>query len=399
MQLVQLVVEADAVVVGRHQPEVRAEPVIVQQFLLVLELGQARHLERRQLLDRAVDRGLPAVHERVPVLVVEADPRQEDLEPLLDLRRVADLVRGDVDVAVDDAVLDAEHGRDLEHAALVEPDREVARLRRDHVERRHRLREVHAVVEPEAVLLGLAPLGIEEEVVRIHLLPALGAFGSGHVEGAEELRLGVRLGHLGLLDGLAAGECNPRAFARSRQCELPPPPRLPFWRCASSTSVSTPCRSRGSRDPALPSGGLTTSVVSVTTDVRRDGPPVVGYGFGSFGRYAQGGLIRERFAPPPARRRRRARSLPGLGGDDGRREARRPRRALRRRRALDMALWDASAKAAGLPLHRFLADTLTQARPTRTSPLRRRRLSVSRGRPRSARRRRLAACSASATRC
>jgi D(-)-tartrate dehydratase len=50
-------------------------------------------------------------------------------------------------------------------------------------------------------------------------------------------------------------------------------------------------------DPSLPGGGLTTSVVSVTTDVQRGGAPVVGYGFGSFGRYAQGGLIRERFAP------------------------------------------------------------------------------------------------------
>ena len=175
MQLVELVVEPDAVVVGRHQPEVRAELVVVQQLLLVLERRELRHLERRELRDRAVDRGLPAVDEHVPVLVVEADPRQEHLEPLLDLGRVADLVRRDVDVAVDDAVLDAEHGRDLEDAALVEADREVARLGRDHVEGRHRLREVHAVVEPEALLLGLAPLGIEEEVVRIHLLPALGA--------------------------------------------------------------------------------------------------------------------------------------------------------------------------------------------------------------------------------
>ena len=116
-------------------------------------------------------------------------------------------------------------------------------------------------------------------------------------------------------------------------------------------------------DPALPSGGLTTSVVSVTTDVRRDGAPVVGYGFGSFGRYAQGGLIRERFAP---------RLLAAGGGLD-------PFRAWEAMMAgekpgghgercvaigaLDMALWDASAKAAGLPLHRHLAETVTQARP------------------------------------
>lgn len=50
-------------------------------------------------------------------------------------------------------------------------------------------------------------------------------------------------------------------------------------------------------DPAIPSGGLTTSLVAVTTNVLRAGRPVVGYGFASIGRFGQGGLIRERFAP------------------------------------------------------------------------------------------------------
>src|SRR5262252_5286431 len=42
---------------------------------------------------------------------------------------------------------------------------------------------------------------------------------------------------------------------------------------------------------------MTTSLVAVVTDVVRDGRRVVGYGFNSNGRYGQGGLIRERFAP------------------------------------------------------------------------------------------------------
>src|SRR5258707_11518410 len=42
---------------------------------------------------------------------------------------------------------------------------------------------------------------------------------------------------------------------------------------------------------------MTTSLVAVVTDVVRDGRTVVGYGFNSNGRYGQGGLIRERFAP------------------------------------------------------------------------------------------------------
>src|SRR5258707_2754600 len=42
---------------------------------------------------------------------------------------------------------------------------------------------------------------------------------------------------------------------------------------------------------------MTLSHVAIVTDVKRDGRPVVGYGFNSNGRYGQGGLIRERFAP------------------------------------------------------------------------------------------------------
>jgi L-alanine-DL-glutamate epimerase-like enolase superfamily enzyme len=121
-------------------------------------------------------------------------------------------------------------------------------------------------------------------------------------------------------------------------------------------------------DPAVPPGGLTTSMVALVTDVVRDGQPVVGYGFASVGRYAQGGLIRERFAP----RLLAAQDLAdetGTGPD--------PFRAWTAMMAgekagghgercvavgtLDMALWDAAAKIAGLPLHRFLAGRLGRA--------------------------------------
>jgi len=120
-------------------------------------------------------------------------------------------------------------------------------------------------------------------------------------------------------------------------------------------------------DPSLPSGGLTTSAVALVTDVVRDGRVIVGYGFASVGRYAQGGLIRERFAP-----RLLSAQDPDLVDADGRNID--PLRAWTLMMAgekrgghgercvavgtLDMALWDAAAKIAGLPLNRFLADRL-----------------------------------------
>lgn len=110
---------------------------------------------------------------------------------------------------------------------------------------------------------------------------------------------------------------------------------------------------------------MTTSLVAVVTDAKRDGRPVIGYGFNSNGRYGQGGLIRERFAPrllgaPPA-------SLLNDTGDnlDPDRiwatlmQNEKPGGHGERSVAvgtLDMAVWDAVAKIAGVPLFRYLAQ-------------------------------------------
>jgi L-alanine-DL-glutamate epimerase-like enolase superfamily enzyme len=109
---------------------------------------------------------------------------------------------------------------------------------------------------------------------------------------------------------------------------------------------------------------MTTSLVAVVTNVTRDGCPVVGYGFNSNGRYGQGGLIRERFAPrileaEPA-------SLADASGDNldpdkvwaAMMANEKPGGHGERSVAvgtIDMAVWDAVAKIAGKPLFRLLA--------------------------------------------
>lgn len=110
---------------------------------------------------------------------------------------------------------------------------------------------------------------------------------------------------------------------------------------------------------------MTCSVVAVVTDVIRDGKPVIGYGFNSNGRYAAGGLLRERFLP----RLREAKpetlvNEEGINLDPFRIWAtmmtnEKPGGHGERSVAvgsIDMAVWDAVAKIEDRPLYRVLAD-------------------------------------------
>jgi L-alanine-DL-glutamate epimerase-like enolase superfamily enzyme len=110
---------------------------------------------------------------------------------------------------------------------------------------------------------------------------------------------------------------------------------------------------------------MTTSLVAVVTDAVRDGRRVVGYGFNSNGRYGQGGLIRERFAP------RIMEAQPASLLDETR-DNLDPDRIWAAMMAnekpgghgersvavgtIDMAVWDAVAKIANKPLFRLLAE-------------------------------------------
>jgi L-alanine-DL-glutamate epimerase-like enolase superfamily enzyme len=110
---------------------------------------------------------------------------------------------------------------------------------------------------------------------------------------------------------------------------------------------------------------MTTSLVAVVTDVKRDGKTVVGYGFNSNGRYGQGGLIRERFAPRILEAE--AKTLLDDTGDNldpdrvwaAMMSNEKPGGHGERSVAvgtIDMAVWDAVAKIAGKPLFRLLAE-------------------------------------------
>ncbi|HEX8814608.1 MAG TPA: enolase C-terminal domain-like protein [Terriglobales bacterium] len=113
-------------------------------------------------------------------------------------------------------------------------------------------------------------------------------------------------------------------------------------------------------------GQLSTSLVAIVTDARVDGEVLTGYGFGSFGRFAQSGLIRERFAAKLLAAPQHA-----LLGDDrqfidpikawgvmmlGEKPGGHGERCVAVG-TLDMALWDLAAKFKKQPLHRLVAKT------------------------------------------
>ena len=110
---------------------------------------------------------------------------------------------------------------------------------------------------------------------------------------------------------------------------------------------------------------MTVSVLALITDVIRDGKPVVGFGFNSNGRYAPSGLLRDRFIP----RLKAAEPQTLLNDASDNLDPNRIWNALMRNEkpgghgersvavgVLDMAVWDATAKIAGVPLFRLLAD-------------------------------------------
>ena len=125
------------------------------------------------------------------------------------------------------------------------------------------------------------------------------------------------------------------------------------------------------RNAVIDFSKMTVSAVAVVTDVMRDGKPVVGYGFNSNGRYAQGEIIRARLAPrilslnpeeqqnaagdniDPAKLRAAMLQNEKPGGHGERAVA---------VAAVEIALWDAAAKIADVPLWRLLGGEQAESR-------------------------------------
>src|ERR1700720_2900428 len=110
---------------------------------------------------------------------------------------------------------------------------------------------------------------------------------------------------------------------------------------------------------------MTTSVVAVITDVKRDGETVCGFAFNSTGRYACGAQMRSRFIPRILKAE--PYSLLNESGDNFAPEKilsvmmRNEKSGGHSERSIaigtiEVAVWDAVAKIAGKPLHRVLAQ-------------------------------------------
>ena len=110
---------------------------------------------------------------------------------------------------------------------------------------------------------------------------------------------------------------------------------------------------------------MTTSVVAVITDVKRDGKPVVGFAFNSTGRYACGAQMRARFIPRILKAE--PKSLLNDAGDNfapdkivaammqNEKSGGHSERSIGIG-TIEVAVWDAVAKIAEQPLHRLLAE-------------------------------------------
>jgi D(-)-tartrate dehydratase len=110
---------------------------------------------------------------------------------------------------------------------------------------------------------------------------------------------------------------------------------------------------------------MTTSVVAVITDVKRDGKPVCGFAFNSTGRYACGAQMRARFIPRILKAD--PKSLLDESGENfspvkilgvmmqNEKSGGHSERSIAIG-TIEVAVWDAVAKIAEKPLHRLLAE-------------------------------------------
>lgn len=123
---------------------------------------------------------------------------------------------------------------------------------------------------------------------------------------------------------------------------------------------------------------MTATIVAVVTDVIQEGRPVVGYAFNSYGRYACGGPLRERFIPRLlATEPESFLDAEGINLDPPRILA----SLLAREKAgghaersmalgtLDCALWDIVAKIERCPLYQVLSDRFGTGRSATTVPV------------------------------
>jgi len=125
------------------------------------------------------------------------------------------------------------------------------------------------------------------------------------------------------------------------------------------------------RNAVIDFSQMTVSLVALITDVRVHGKRVVGFGFNSNGRYAQSGLLRERFFP-----RLLAAAPDSLSDAAGELDPWRIHQALLENEKpgghgersvavgiIDMAVWDALAKAHDIPVAVYLAERFGRERP------------------------------------
>lgn len=123
---------------------------------------------------------------------------------------------------------------------------------------------------------------------------------------------------------------------------------------------------------------MTLSVVAVITDITRAGERVVGYAYNTNGRYGAGGLLRERFIP----RLMAADPASLVDPESGLLDPARVSRALMKNEkpgghgersvavgVLDIAVWDALAKAEEKPMARLLAERFGDGRPLARVPV------------------------------
>ncbi len=149
----RFLIRVEQVMVGR-------DSTACMDMLQGLELRDFNLPQLLRIADQRHHLFFPLREQSLPVVVIVKGAALELLRAAGNLDWISHRISADVDATVDDSIVDAQRCRQAMHSRVGCAQGTICGLGSDRVEEAHRRREMHGVVEPEALVVFLGELHV-----------------------------------------------------------------------------------------------------------------------------------------------------------------------------------------------------------------------------------------------